>query len=104
MVNETIRVSDYGGLDLELSHYRTNAGAEVDLIIETPRGKTWAVEFKSSIDPGPPDCRSGFESFRELVPQATCVCVADIPRSRTVQGIHFWPWAEYLEQLVRTET
>lgn len=31
--------------------YRTNAGAEIDLLIESPKGKLWAVEMKRSATP-----------------------------------------------------
>jgi len=33
------------------SHYRTQAGAEIDLVIETPRGKSIAIEIKRTLSP-----------------------------------------------------
>ncbi len=33
------------------SHYRTHAGAEIDLVIETPKGRTLAVEIKRTLSP-----------------------------------------------------
>ena len=36
IVNETIRLAAYLGKDLELSYFRTERGAEVDLVIELP--------------------------------------------------------------------
>ena len=33
------------------SHYRTHAGAEIDLVIETPKGKTFAAEIKRTLAP-----------------------------------------------------
>ena len=33
------------------SFYRTSAGAEIDLILEFPGGKVWAVEIKSGLTP-----------------------------------------------------
>jgi len=33
------------------SFYRTSAGAEIDLILELPGGKTWTIEIKSGLTP-----------------------------------------------------
>lgn len=35
------------------SFYRTSAGAEVDLVLELPGGRIWAVEIKSGLTPKP---------------------------------------------------
>ena len=35
------------------SFYRTSAGAEVDLVLELPGGKRWAIEIKSGLTPKP---------------------------------------------------
>lgn len=35
----------------KLSHYRTNGGAEIDLVIEQPNGKITAVEIKRTLSP-----------------------------------------------------
>jgi len=41
------------------SFYRTSAGAEIDLVLEMPGGKAWAVEIKRSLSTRP---RKGFYS------------------------------------------
>lgn len=33
------------------SFYRTSAGAEIDLVLELPRGQRWAIEIKSGLTP-----------------------------------------------------
>ena len=43
------------------SFYRTADGAEIDLILELPRGETWAVEVKSAASP---KLRRGFHNAR----------------------------------------
>lgn len=46
--------------------YRTNAGAEVDLLLTWPGGEMWAIEVKRSLDPRP---RRGFhEACEDLAP------------------------------------
>ena len=43
------------------SFYRTADGAEIDLVMELPRGETWAVEVKSAASP---KLRRGFHNAR----------------------------------------
>ncbi len=51
----------------DFSHYRTHAGAEVDLVVETPTGEIHAIEIKRTLSP---KLSSGFiESMKTL--QAT---------------------------------
>ncbi len=38
-------------MQTKASYYRTSAGAEVDLILELPGGKKWAIEIKSGLTP-----------------------------------------------------
>lgn len=96
MINETISLADYHDLDCEFSHFRTAAGGELDLIVETPAGHTLAIEFKSGEAPVLADCRGGLRAFREHVPGAQCLCVSCSPRARRVDGVRFLPWQEYL--------
>jgi predicted AAA+ superfamily ATPase len=37
--------------DTQAHFYRTNAGAEIDLVLTPPGGKTWAIEIKRSLAP-----------------------------------------------------
>lgn len=53
VINESMRISSYYDLDYGFSYYRTEKGAEIDLIIETPRGQMIAIEIKSSDSPSP---------------------------------------------------
>ena len=46
------------------SFYRTSAGAEIDLLLELPRGAIWAVEVKLG---SVPKCERGFHQAREDV-------------------------------------
>ncbi|MDT8390353.1 MAG: ATP-binding protein [Lentisphaeria bacterium] len=50
-----------------LYHFRTYAGAEVDLILEF-NGKLYPIEIKCKSNPGIGDCR-GFASFRDCFPR-----------------------------------
>lgn len=41
------------GDDIEASFFRTSAGAELDLVLQWPDGRRWAVEIKRSLSPKP---------------------------------------------------
>lgn len=44
------------------SFYRTGAGAEIDLVLELPGGKLWAIEIKRGLAP---KLEKGFHHARE---------------------------------------
>lgn len=48
VVNELIRQQSFGGDPVQLSHYRTHDGVEVDVIAEAPGGRVGGIEVKSS--------------------------------------------------------
>jgi predicted AAA+ superfamily ATPase len=93
IVCEIARFVDYADKDYSLSFYRTKDGAEVDLIVETPAGKVFAIEIKSSHAPDSAHLK-GLKSFRQDFPKAALYCVAPVPRVRIVNGITILPWQE----------
>jgi predicted AAA+ superfamily ATPase len=78
----------------KLYHFRTYAGAEVDLILEL-NGKLYPIEIKCKTNPGLKDCR-GFLSFQECFPTESVmpglvICAIDRP-SRLNESIWAVPW------------
>lgn len=55
----------------EVFFYRTGAGAEIDLVLEWPGGKRWAVEFKRSLTPVL--ARGFHEGCKEIEPERKIV-------------------------------
>lgn len=98
IINECWRLNDYKNLDREFSFYRSEHGAEVDLIIEFPNGETLAVEIKSSSNPIAADFRSGLESFRSVCPKAKMICVCNAPHPRKVDETSILPWREFFKE------
>lgn len=98
IILEIIRLSRYLKKDYEFSFYRTNDKAEVDLIVETPTKKVFAIEIKSSNNP---DSRklSGLKSFRSICPKATLLCVSRVERARLQDDIKIIPWMQVFEEL-----
>lgn len=93
LVCEIARFIDYAGKDYAMFFYRTKDGAEVDLIIETPAGKTFAIEIKSSEAPDAARLK-GLKSFGRDFPEASLLCAAPVPRARLVDGIKVVPWQD----------
>lgn len=68
------------------SYYRTKKGVEVDLIINSQRSGTWAIEIKK----GSPDNSHGFhKAVLDIKPKRSFVVHGrfDLPRQRNAQGV-----------------
>jgi predicted AAA+ superfamily ATPase len=57
----------------QLFYYRTQGGAEVDLLIKTPSGRTICLEIKYDVNPTP--SRGFYQSLEDLKPDAQFVVV-----------------------------
>ena len=84
----------YLGRGYRLSHWRTHDGAEVDLVLETPR-EALPIEVKYTTSPRPTDA-SGVERFIERYPRharrglVVCRCPRPEQLTRRVRAI---PWS-----------
>jgi predicted AAA+ superfamily ATPase len=83
---------------LVLSFYRTERGAEVDCIIETPAGKTMAVEIKSTTNPCAAMLR-GLYSFKEKVRDAQLILVCRVERAQVINEVTVLPWQEAIAHI-----
>lgn len=54
------------------SYYRTQSGAEIDLLLELPGGKIWAIEIKRSLSP---KLEKGFYFAKEDIQPSKCFLV-----------------------------
>ena len=95
---EIIRLNHYHRLDLDLSFYRTERGAEVDCIIETPAGKTIAVEIKATENPSSAMLK-GLKSFKEKVADAQLVLACRVQRPQVIKDVTVLPWQDALEYI-----
>ncbi|MBI4370931.1 MAG: ATP-binding protein [Elusimicrobia bacterium] len=101
-INEVRRLNSYHRLDMAFTFYRTDAGAEVDLIAQRP-GKPWlAMEIKATERPSASLC-SGLLSFADIMPKAELllVCRTGQPQlfrfgKRTVRALS---WLDCLNML-----
>ncbi len=93
LILEIIRLSTYQQWDCTFSFYRTSAGAEVDLIIETPHGRIIALEIKTSESPSEKDLR-GLKSFRDICPKAELFMASFAAHGRKMGDVSILPWQD----------
>jgi predicted AAA+ superfamily ATPase len=98
MVQETRRRLDYAGADTRLYFWRTNNGAEVDLLVELNGSLTLAVEFKSRPQVSGADL-SGLRALREDHPTLPCLLVTTSPEPFDLDFAQVLPWAIYLARI-----
>ncbi len=100
MVQETNRRLDYSGRDYALYYWRTNHGAEVDLLIELDGTLHKAIEFKSTAVIGQGDL-TGLSSFHDDNPEVECFVVCPAAEPYSLDFDHVLPWRDYLAALSR---
>lgn len=97
-LQETQRILDYKGVVMGLYYWRTNNGAEVDLIMEQNGRPLMAVEFKSRPEIDRADL-SGLRSFHEDYPDVPCLIVCTCPEPWTLDFALILPWNVFLDRL-----
>jgi uncharacterized protein len=85
-------------LDIRVSSYRTEHGAEVDFIVEIGR-EVWALELKASRTVSPAALRGlrAFGDFYGKRHHPLVLCLADEPRR--IDGIDVLPWQQALKTM-----
>lgn len=98
MILETHRLLHYRRSESNLYFWKTNHGAEVDLVIEKHGKITGAFEIKATAAIAGPHL-SGLRAFREEHPRVPCgvICMATHPYE--MDRIRILPWALYLSRL-----
>ena len=84
IVQEVRRLNDYYRKDLKMHFWRTNNGAEVDLLLSRGREMLLAVECKSTATITKQDF-SGLRSFTDEHPKVDAVICAPVDRDRKVE-------------------
>ncbi|MBU3740658.1 MAG: ATP-binding protein [Candidatus Kapabacteria bacterium] len=88
------QLSAVGRGNVEISFYRTSAGAEVDVLLRFSDGEQWAIEVKRNSVPTP---RRGFhEAIKDLTPQRSMVVYPGTQRYRIRENIEAIPLHDLL--------
>ncbi len=99
IINEVKAFSKYYEKDFKLSFLRTKNGAEVDLVIETPKNEIIAVEIKSKKNPEEKDYRAGFEAISRFASKVRYICVCNTHRSRIEKDVSIFNIKDFFEFL-----
>ena len=99
LVQETRRTLDNEQADYRLFYWRTNNGAEVDLLIERDGSLVLALEFKSRPSVSGSDL-SGLRSFHSDHPEVRCQVVCTAPEPFALDFAFVVPWQSYLKSLL----
>lgn len=98
VVTESLRLVDYRFPETRLFYWRTNHGAEVDLLFERHGKLRLAVEIKSRRTVSGADL-SGLRTFAEAHPGVPRIVVATVPEPFQVDSIDVLPWRRFFEEL-----
>lgn len=95
---EIVRLSDYRRNDYRFSYLRTKDGAEIDLIVERPGGRTALVEIKSGDRVDERDVRE-LSRFLPDFPGAEAFCLSRDKARKRIGDVLAVPWQEGLSEL-----
>lgn len=98
IILETRAAIQYRQSEAGIFFWRTNHGAEVDLLIEKQGEITAAFEVKSTANVSGAHL-SGLRAFREEHPEVPCFVISDVSDAYELDQIKILPWKDYLEQL-----
>lgn len=98
IILETYRSLKYLQSEAKIYYWRTNAGAEIDLIVEKHGKLTAAFEIKLKKIVSGNDF-SGFRAFKSDHPETPCFLVCDATEPYSETTITVLPWRDYLTQL-----
>ena len=80
-------------------YYRTSAGAEIDLLLETAAGRMWAIEIKRSAAPVP---SKGFHiACRDTEAERRMVVYSGSRMYQDSSGVEYWPVRDAAREIRR---
>ncbi len=99
-IAEIMRLAHYKRKQLDFSYYRTKDGAEVDLIIERPDAKCFAIEIKSSQSVKLNKLK-GLKSFSAVRGDAELMCASNSTNVAGNHEISIYPWREVIDRVLQ---
>lgn len=100
IVLETHRMLHYLHSEASLYFWRTNHGAEVDLLIEKYGKFMGAFEIKSNTRITGSHL-SGLRAFRDEHPDVPLYVIARVGQPYRIDNVHIMPWTDYLDNIAR---
>ncbi len=103
IVLELHRLLHYARSERRIFFWRTNTGAEVDLVLERHGELTGAVEIKSATEVSGNDF-SGLRAFRNDNPAVLLTVVYRGIQAYRTDGIRIIPWKMFLDEIMQEIT
>lgn len=97
VVLECLRLIDYLDLETRCYYWRTNQGAEVDLVFERHGRLVLAVEIKAKRRIAGADL-SGLRSFAQAHPAVPRVVVCEVTEEHEIEGTEVVSWRKFFEE------
>ena len=97
MIAEVRRLAAYQRQDYRFSFFHSAGHAEVDLVVETPQRKVFAIEMKATERPD--SSLKGLKIFQQIRPDAIGLCACLAPHRRQLKDIAIVPWQDLFEIL-----
>ncbi len=97
-IQEAARILAYARSEARLHYWRTNGGAEVDLIIEKGGRPELAIEIKARATVDGSDAR-GLSSFASDYPEARRVIACEAPEPYRLGHVEVLPWRDVLRAI-----
>lgn len=91
----------YSQSEASLFFWRTNHGAEVDLVIQKHGHIIGAYEIKAGSNIAGADL-SGLRAFRQDHPDVPCAIVCSTEHAYTVDDVRILPWQHFLKDKLFT--
>ena len=98
VILECHRMLDYRRAEVRSFYWRTNHGAEVDLLLERHGRLRLAIEIKAKSTVAGADL-SGLRSFAEVHPRVRRVVVAEVPEEYELDGVAILPYRTFFQRL-----
>jgi uncharacterized protein len=98
-VIELRRLAEYAGKDWRFSYLRTNAGAEIDLIVDRPGESRAFIEIKSSVSVDERDVTNLARFQADSSRPVQAYLVSRDPTAKRIGKVLCLPWEKGLEEL-----
>ena len=100
ILTEVFRLQHYFQPEYRLSHIRTPAGVEVDLVIERPQQDTLVIEIKSTqqVTAG---MLGNLISIGKDIPNSQIICLSNDPYTKVINGVIVYPWQIGLKEIFK---
>jgi len=97
VVLESLRMVDYLDAEAQCYYWRTNQGAEVDLLLVRHGHLVAAIEIKAKHQIASPDL-SGLRSFADAHPDVPRLVVCEVPEEHLLQEVRIVPWRRFFDR------